>query len=52
MDHGHSEDDPGKIIYDLKRSFRQSVTELFSVDNRANVVHHFFQSVLFASKGE
>ena len=56
MDHEHTEDDPGQTIYVLKRSFQQSVAELFSVDNLiqliSNVVHHFFQSVLLASKGE
>ena len=29
-----------------------AVVELLSVDNLPNVVHHFFQSVLPASKGE
>ena len=53
MDHEHTEDDPGQTIYVLKRSFQQSIAELFSVDNLIpNVVHHFFQSVLLASKGE
>ena len=33
MDHEHTEDDPGQTIYVLKRSFQQSVAELFSVDN-------------------
>ena len=33
MDHEHTEDDPGQTIYVLKRSFQQSVAQLFSVDN-------------------
>ena len=41
-----------KTIQDTKRPFQQSIAELFSVDNLPNVVHHFFQSVLLASKGE
>ena len=41
-----------KTIQDTKRLFQQSIAELFSVDNLPNVVHHFFQSVLLASKGE
>ena len=39
-------------IQGTKRPFQQSIAELFSVDNLPNVVHHFFQSVLLASKGE
>ena len=41
-----------KMIQDTKCLFQQSIAELFSVDNLPNVVHHFFQSVLLASKGE
>ena len=41
-----------KTIQDTKRPFQQSIAELCSVDNLPNVVHHFFQSVLLASKGE
>ena len=41
-----------KMIQDTKRPFQQSIAELFSVDNLANVVCHLFQSVLLASKGE
>ena len=41
-----------KMIQDTKRPFQQSIAELFSVDNLANVVRHLFQSVLLASKGE
>ena len=41
-----------KAIQDTKRPFQQSIAELFSVDNLPNVAHHFFQSVLLASKGE
>ena len=52
MDHEHTEDDPGQTIYVLKRSFRQSAAELFSVTLIPNVVHHFFRSVLLALKGE
>ena len=33
MDHEHTEDDPGQTIFVLKRSFQQSIAELFSVDN-------------------
>ena len=41
-----------KTTQDTKHPFQQSIAELFSVDNLPNVVHHFFQSVLLASKGE
>ena len=41
-----------KTIQDTKCPFQQSIAELFSVDNFPNVVHHFFQSVLLASKSE
>ena len=42
-----------KMIQDTKCLFQQSIAELFSVDNLPNsLVHHFFQSVLLASKGE
>ena len=41
-----------KTIQDTNRPFQQSIAELFSVDNLPNVAHHFFQSVLLASKGE
>ena len=41
-----------KMIQDTKRLFQQSLAELFSVDSLPNVVHHFLQSVLLASKGE
>ena len=41
-----------KTIQDTKRPFQQSIAELFSVDNLPNVIHHFFQSILLASKGE
>ena len=33
MDYEHTEDDPGQTIYVLKCSFKQSVEQLFSVDN-------------------
>ena len=39
-------------MQDTKLPFQQSIAELCSVDNFPNVVHHFFQSVLLASKGE
>ena len=41
-----------KMIQDTKHPSQQSRAELFSVDNLPNIVHHFFQSVLLASKGE
>ena len=41
-----------KMIQDTKHPFQQSIAELFSVDNLPSVVHHFFQSVLLALKGE
>ena len=41
-----------KTIQDTKRPFQQSKAELFSVDNLPNVIHHFFKSILLASKGE
>ena len=41
-----------RTIQDTKHLFQQSIAELFSVDNLPNVVYHFFQSVLLASKGE
>ena len=41
-----------KTIQDTKRPFQQSIAEFFSFDNLPNIVHHFFQSVLLASKGE
>ena len=54
MDHEHTEDDPGQTIYVLKCSFQQSVVHgcFQLITLIPNVVHHFFHSVLLASKGE
>ena len=42
-----------KTIQDTKASVPTiNSRELFSVDNLPNIVHHFCQSVLLASKGE
>ena len=52
VDHEHTtEDDPGKTIYVLKRSNNQLQSCFQLITLIPNVVHHFFQSVLLASKG-